>query len=560
MGIRYFAVDFQNTLIRAASVDETRGKGKLLNYQEMPRPEDPLAMKQALEELLKKTGISSKSRIVVGLHDSVFVRNLTFPFAESKKVEPLIQYELADQIPLDVEEAVFSHAGIERTPTGSRVIAAAAARERVGEILSLFRGLSREVYRVVFSPARAAVVVPKEAKAVLVVDLGATKTELSCIRDGKLMAARVLVGGLENIVDSLATYSGHPKESVRTWLSQSGSVAPPHPNEEGFEEVLRKAVNQQLEDWRRFVMATERMLGERIEMLFVTGEGASLHGLIPWCADYFDLPAQEDLAPCEGATHKTSAMIALALMGAAPRQSVIDFRSGEFARDAAYSLVKEKLLSVTLGLSLFFASLVVAGYFTHKRLYREEKDLLGVVGVLSKEVLGKRSYVPYSIRRKIKKRKKKSKKGSLSEAPIPSMSAYVLLSEISKNLPPRKELKKPEKGENEPGEEKKKPKEGEPTSESKGKRKPKKSASPLRSGKKEEKGSPIALDVTEIRIKPGKVKLSGTVERAKDLDSIVTSLKKIKCFEEIKPGKMKTVGSGQEERQQFSLEISMTCL
>ncbi len=554
MANQYFAVDIGSTTIKGCAVEEGRGTVRLLASHEVGRPEEPLEFRKALGDLLKMIGAQGKDRIVVGLSDMVFVRNLAFPFTDPKKVEPLIQYELADQIPLDADDAVIAHAGIERTEKGSRVVAAATPADQVGSLLGLFKDAGSEIFRLVFSPARAATVVPRVEAPVLVADVGGKRTELSVIADGRLLSARVTAGGIENIVDSLVRYSGRAEGEVRSWLAQSGSVSPQHEEEEGFEAVIREAVNQQLEDWRRFIIATERMLGKKIENIYITGRGAAFSGFVPWCTGFFERESKVVIAPCEGASSENSSLVALALLAGVPRQDVIDFRSGAFARDAAYSLVKDKALSVSLGISLFLVMLVISGVLTHHRLEREERDYLGVVGVLSKQVLGKRSYNAASIKRLIKKRKAKSKKGAVSDSPIPSMSAYVLLSEISKKLPPRKEIEKKEgddKGKKDQKDKKapalKKPPRPKPANP--------KDAKPGEGAKE-----PIALDIEEIRIKAGKIKISGTVERAKDVEQIITQLKTIKCIDEIKEGKMKTVGSGDNERKQFSLDITMTCL
>ncbi|MBU1240725.1 hypothetical protein KKF84_05105 [Myxococcota bacterium] len=555
MGNNYFAIDIGSTSIKGCAVEENKGASRMVTSHEVSRPDDPLEFKKALEGLLKMVGANGKDRIVVGLSDMVFVRNLSFPFTDAKKVEPLIQYELADQIPLDADESVIAHSGIERTEKGSRVVAAATSAEQVSSLLSLFREVGSDIYRLVFSPARCAAVVPKILAPVMVADVGGKRTELAVIVDGRLFSARVLNGGIENIVESLAKYSGRNEAEVRQWLEQSGSVSAHHQEEEGFESVIREAVNQQFEDWRRFIIATERLLGSKIETIYVTGKGAAFSGFVPWSTGFFERESKVVVAPCEGANSVNSSLIALALMAGFPRNDIIDFRSGGFARDAAYSLVKHKALSVSLGISLFFVMLVISGILNHKRLEREERDLLGVVGFLSKQVLGKRSYNASSIKRSIKKRKTKSKKGALADNPIPAMSAYVLLSEISKKIPPRKDVGVKKDGD------KKSPKDKKPDENKPPKPKPTGPGPLVKGAKPGDKGvEPIALDIEEIRIKTGKIKISGTVERAMDVDALITSLKTIKCIEEIKAGKMKSVGSGENEKKQFSLDITMTCL
>jgi cell division ATPase FtsA len=543
---RYVAVDIGSRTIKACSVVIKRKEASLLNFTQKNRPEDKLEFNRVIDNLLKEIGATSRDKIIVGLSDSVFVRKLSFPFHDNSKIFPLIGYEMDDKIPMDIDDAVVANSVPERVgDSGATLLAAAASKEVVSDLIECFKSAEREIFRLVFSPQRATVMVPQSPQPVMVVDMGSRRTELTIIKDGKLVDARILTGGVDSVMESLAQYSGQSIREIEKWMEHSGAITEFHADEEGFEKIIREKTTSEMENWRRFLSNGEKAAGAKIENIFITGRGASLKGIKSWSEKFFDLKCELSVGPVEGATIENGATLSLALLGTKQRNEIIDFRSGIFAKDASYSLVKEKALSVVLGISIFLVFMSVSGFLTLNRLEKSEKNLLMVVSSLSKEVLGKRTTNPYYIKRKIKKMKKKSKKGSIGENPLPQMSAYVLLSEISKKLPPRKEIKKDE----DTKEKEEKPK-STPALSSK---KP-----PLKEG--EVKLEPIALDISEIKIKPGKVKLSGTVDNAKDVDEIIKSLKKIECFNDIKPGKIKSVGKGENEKKQFSIEIEMTCL
>ena len=102
--------------------------------------------------------------------------------------------------------------------------------------------------------------------------------------------------------------------------------------------------------------------------------------------------------------------------------------------------------------------------------------------------------------------------------PVPTMTAYDLLDEISERVPP------PEKGK---------------------------------------------LDILELDIKPKKTYIKGTADSAAQVDDLVAELKKIECFETIEPGKISSVtsppsgentqGEKARELKQFTLNIKTSC-
>ncbi|PKN22173.1 MAG: hypothetical protein CVU65_15470, partial [Deltaproteobacteria bacterium HGW-Deltaproteobacteria-22] len=78
--------------------------------------------------------------------------------------------------------------------------------------------------------------------------------------------------------------------------------------------------------------------------------------------------------------------------------------------------------------------------------------------------------------------------------------------------------------------------------------------------KKEEPIAPVRVDIQKIHVRPGKVSIGGVVNNAQEVDEIIRGLRRIPCFQEIAPGAIKTVGTGEEEKREFSIEITMECM
>ena len=67
------------------------------------------------------------------------VRNISLPYADTKKIDQTIAGELADVIPFDLDEANFDHVLVEKTADGGSVSMAVAARHQdIGDRIELF--------------------------------------------------------------------------------------------------------------------------------------------------------------------------------------------------------------------------------------------------------------------------------------------------------------------------------------------------------------------------------------------------------------------------------------
>ena len=576
------AIDIGSATISGCVVDFSRNGVKVQQYETLPRPEEPERLDEAVRALAGRLDLAHV-KVTASLDRPVFVRNLEFPFTDLRKIEPLLAYELDDQIPMDVSELVITHGHVTHKDK-TEVLVLAASREEVADELRRFAAAGLEVSRLVHPANRAVFFAPLGEPCTLVIDLGARVTHLAAVSQGHLRAVRTWADGMESVVEALAKYSRQEPAQVRDWLHFQGRISAPGQQEEGFEQVIRTEVERAFEEWRRFLLAFQTRHHETVERMVLIGDGARLPGLATAAAAFFDVPVQVGQVPGETLMNpKQAGLVALASLTLS--HEALNFRRGEFALGAKDSLVKKKALAVMLGLSIFFTMMVGSGLFTLWRLEKEERDLLDLTGQLTTEVLGKPIYDPKVIRKQIKQKTEKAR-GTGSTALLPRMSAWVLLSQISAQMPANAavagpdaaepavdaagptgapEGSKPEekKDEAKPAEEKKD--EAKPVEEKKDEAKPAegKNGAPNGDSKEPKKEAPIApvrVDITKIHIRAGKVSLGGTVTTAQEVDEIVRGLKRIECFQEISPGAIKTVGTGEEERREFTIEITMDCL
>ncbi|MBU1221770.1 hypothetical protein KKF34_13005 [Myxococcota bacterium] len=561
MSGRVYVVDAGSSGIRGAVCDVKKKEISVIDTKILELPEFPGELPDRIRQMIEILGGKSSQNIIVSISEGIYVRNMTFPFSDRAKVEPLILYDFGDQLPAEIDDMATTWTYWHNTPNSSLVLCAAASSELVSNIINTVTLNGGDVARLVISAARSCSLAPVPEKYSLIIDIGAKVTELSVVTAEKTVMSRTMFSGIDNIISALSNYSPMDPGSIRNWLITSGTVSDPAPGEEGFEELIREEIIRQAEDWRKFILYCNGILPAKIDNIILTGGGSELNRISEFTSQITGLPASHASIVGVNLPQSWISTVSLAFLEEKYSSDICDFRRGEFARGAGDSLVKRKALTVLLSMMIFFSSLVVSGIFSMKKMETQERDLLGLTALLSKEVLGKRMMDPEGITRTIKK-KSKQNKGDLSKNPIPSMSAYTLLGLISKNLPPAKVAKKDEgdtSDKKDPKEEKKDKPDINPAV-----GKPPLKKTPVDSALKNKEEvvpiSEITLDITKIQIKPGKITITGTVEKAQDVDEIIKGLKRIECFQELRPGKIKTVGSKESEKREFTLDITMTCL
>ncbi|MDA3864023.1 MAG: hypothetical protein PF689_09185 [Deltaproteobacteria bacterium] len=563
MNSKKYVLDIGSNYLRGGIIEISRKQIKLLKVIERPLELNEKLM-PAITDLVARLPLG-KNSLIININQNVYSRILSFPFDDYRKIESLIKYELGDMIPLDIEDVVVAHGDLHTSGSGNqtRIFTGGAEREYIENLIKTVEDAGGEVSYLIYSPCRLVIQVPKVDYPLVAVNFGDKFTELALIENGKLKTGRIIKTGLETIVEKLANEFNQSTTQMKNWFFNSAQLREPSGDEEEYQKIMRNQLLRQMENWRRFLLVSSDLADQKIEKIYLAGEGAALDGIIPFAEDVFSLPVEISKLPLPEQSLVNNSLIALGMTSDLSSSQFIDFRSGEFARNAGYSLVKDKIRTVLFSMTLFFVMLLISGFLTLDRLQREEEALLGVVGQMSREVLGKTIFDPYRINRRVKKRKSRSKQGSISETPVPEMSAFTILSKISANLPPRKKVKEEESSKESGEENKSEDAKTDNKNEKKEQAESKVSAKIDDENKESEKEKvfkPIALDITKIQIRTGKVKISGVVDSAEDVDEIIQGLERISCFEEIKTGKIKSIGEGENEKRQFSLDIKMNCL
>lgn len=469
--------------------------------------------------------------------DQLSVRVLDLPFTDPRKVDQVVGYELEGQIVHSLEDVVFDHSMVRHGAEGSTVLAVAAKRDDLAAVIAACEAQGTHpralyaapvVYRTLLpaddepAPAAAEGDEPRPPPCRLILDIGHLRTNLCFLRAGETLYARTIRRGGLQITQAIA--QAFRADMDRAEQAKRGEAvllpagqAAPTPVAAKLDAVLREALAPLVRELRQTLASFRAQAKVEVDALLVTGGTGRLKGLLPFLeaevaipASYLPVrPALEQVGrpaeaggvpaagPVESESHALSGAIALA---AARGSKEIDFRRGPFVYRASFSMLRQRAPRL-VGLAL---AILAAGtldvWARLSNLSDERKELDKQLKAQTQELFGK----PRDDARAITELLRRGAREEL--APVPKATAFDLLDQISRKVPP---------------------------------------------------GDRVKIDVTELDIRPKKTFIKGTTDSGAAVDEIATKLKEISdCYDEVTKGAITEVSGGAK---QFTLNIASKC-
>jgi cell division ATPase FtsA len=354
----------------------------------------------------------------------------------------------------------------------------------------------------------------------VILDLGHVRTNVCVLQEGRTLYARTIRRGGLHLTQAIAAAfrvdterAEHAKRSEAT-LVERGYQAPT-PVAAKLDTVLREALAPTIRELRQTLASFRASAKIGVDTLLVTGGTGRLKGLLAFLEAELGIPARylavrpaveragrpgdpgEDLLapPDDSETHALAAAIALAAIRGSKE---IDFRRGQFVYRASFSVLRQRGWHLA---GLAAALLLAAGLDVgakHTSLGNERKELDKQLKVATAELFGQPRDDAQAVTDLLRK-------GAREElAPVPKATAFDLLDQISRKMPP---------------------------------------------------GEKVKVDVAELDIRPKKTFIKGTVDSGAAVDEIASKLKEIECFEDVTKGAITEVSGGK----QFSLTVTSKC-
>lgn len=484
------------------------------------------SQKNAVKELLSDRTFKADTTLVALPGTSTIIRYLRFPFSDEKKISPVVGYELEGQIPFELDEVAYDHMILElgRPTKGieTRVLAAATPYDEMESFLSELEGLGLDPNIVTIAPL-AYGFLGKDPESgdsdhseelTCVLDIGHKHTNLCILKNQQPVFMRTLSRGGANITTAISKKLNISLEEAEHLKRQEGTLLDPGETSDHNIEALDAIIKKSLRPWdlslRQSITAATTDLGSAPSSFVLCGGSSQLKGIEHHIANITGLPTngvkRVSIQTLEGQGPEATLSYGLAHLIHSHRRDILNLRKGGLAPISNRSIFREKALVFSVAAVIALGLLMTNGWAKLARLKKEERVLSTQLYKETQTVLGKPMTNEAQVLNKIRRLRRSSGGTTL---PIPNSSAYAILSEISRKAPP---------------------------------------------------SDKVTLDVRKMNIRSRKLTISGTAGSASEVEEFVTSLKEIDCFKTVKPGTTTEVGSEDDKKSEFTINIESECM
>jgi type IV pilus assembly protein PilM len=343
---------------------------QLPNENGAPCPPEQIA--QALTELLSAHAIKPAHVVSAVPAHATFVRNLQLPFRDLRKIREVLKFELEPHIPYPVEEVIVDFAKVRETEAGGcEILAVAIPKDALAEHLHVFElaGLVPEIVDwEVFGTLNGyqAWRPAPPPEPVVLVNVGASKTTVTIVKDGRIQFVRSIARGghwLTETIRQRLTLTTAQAEALKL-SERDKDRAQIAASVDTFLATLTKEIDLTL------LAYTTRAEGGAVQEIILLGGSAALPEAVTAFSEHYDVPVtlfdvDQRLFPPSPLTLQlhpgliTPVALGLAMRQVSRRAVGLDFRREEYALRKSYEEIRGQLLSLggmvalLVGLALF---------------------------------------------------------------------------------------------------------------------------------------------------------------------------------------------------------------
>jgi len=398
---RYLGIDIGHSAVRIVLLRTTYRRVIFERADEIPL-HDTVSAAEAIQQFATQLG-TSYDAVAVGLSgEDVFWRCMEIPVAAQRQLANLVPFELEAQVPFDLEQMVFDYRVLTRIGASLPLLVAVAHEDKVRAVIELVRSsLGAEPEMIVPGAFALASLVPwvaelEEPGPLLLVDLGAARTEVIILVGGEAVFARTLSAGTLGLPASAAMLARELRLTLGAWRATGGATA---------------------------------------TQLYLVGGGSEVDGAMAFLEGELGIPVRplpplrmEGLEPDRSTTlHRYAKALALALAPLS-RTRLVNLRRGALAYERGYGFLRERI-PVLAGLGTVLAVSLLFSVWAEMRALSKEHELLeNTLGLVSKTILGEELKDPARVTDVLDK-------DPTEEDPLPRVDAFDVIAQLTQALP-----------------------------------------------------------------------------------------------------------------------------
>lgn len=378
-GSKCIGIDIGTYSVKCARLDVYSKGFSVSAYNEYPLDQDPNRDRHIqLIEILRIIASGQdphSTHYVLGLNqDNVSVRFKSFPFRERPKILKSVPFELEDDIPLDQDDAIFDAKVVRNMNDQSDVLAVAAPKAQIKEILDLAHecGIEPDIVSVegfafansiedwlaappAFShnPASTEYATVAEANftrtATLHLHIGHSHTLVGVFQNNSIVAMRSILWGGKNVADAITRKFQIPYFEALKVLQTKSFILP---STEGatrdqivFSQTICESVDDLIRELKLTLLETKTELNVEFQQALLSGGVAQIPHLSPYITQGIEIPtnlynhlsrySQTYIEEQAGAAYTSNVALGLAFEGLKkPRNPAINLRREEFGKQS----------------------------------------------------------------------------------------------------------------------------------------------------------------------------------------------------------------------------------
>ncbi len=433
MSQQIVAIDVSSRAVRVVTVETTLRKTEIVSAETFPISEE-----EPREQVLTKLGesLNADCSIVVSCDSrAVSTRLLHFPFADLRKVEAAIDFELEGQVPYDLEETAITWKVVGRATNSTEVLACLTPKAVLSERLAELSSCGLEARAIVLADASLAELVSSTDETLAVLSLGHTTCHMAIVKNG-VRVARTLRAGGTDVDRVVARELGIGLEDAHAIVERDGQLLA---GEDAVASKLSSAILQGLGPLISSLVTTFKALPptEAPARMLLTGGLSRLPGIVELLGERLGVPVELlDLKAvadtCGSSLEAIAPEYGLALgmalgMMRQGRQVALNFRRGALAYQGDIQLYRGQLTRIAMGLGAVILLGIFGSVVRYSMISSEERRIDKGFCEATKRIVGREICDPTAALATVRQAP-----GGDDGVVIPAYSAGTLLEMMSK--------------------------------------------------------------------------------------------------------------------------------
>ncbi|MBE6052851.1 MAG: type IV pilus assembly protein PilM [Clostridium sartagoforme] len=272
-----------NKAIQIPTPDGCLADGKILNVQ---------AVVDIVSFLIKENGVKAKDVIFTTNSSSIINRDITIPIVQEDEMETVIRYEIQQYLPINLDDYIIQFIVLDEIvdDIGAKLkVNVTAFPEKMAfayysviNTLDLNPYALDVTYNSINKIANYAEYTGNKGQViggtVAFIDMGATSTNVTIFKNGKLDFTRIIKSGGDNIDYSLSQSLNMSVKSTESVKIKDGNILS-YNEEDTLNLTIRRSVDEILEELERIIQFYNNKSNSSIDKIYIYGGMSNLNNI-----------------------------------------------------------------------------------------------------------------------------------------------------------------------------------------------------------------------------------------------------------------------------------------